>query len=501
MKERYRGGEGGIVQEKQENTLLKHVIETFGCPYYILDVKDYKIKIANSLACSSILPQNITCHALTHKTNTPCRGKEHPCPIEEVKRTKKPVIVEHIHYDENGNMKNIEVHGYPICDSRGNVVHMIEYHLDVTERKKIERLQEKRFEVRIKTSEKDRIPLTKKEKLVLYGLCAYPRFNDKMLAEKLNLKRPTVTAIRNRLKKENWFKIINIPNFYALGCELFSIVHCNFNTALKERKELGIIDEIKNFPEVVFSSETDECSLGIFVSKKFIDIRKFLDSSSIIKHEILKNEINLLNFFYELSMIKALNFSSLLNYIFEFGFPERKEQTFHFEKISLNKLNHNNKRILYTLVQFPEASIAEIAKKVWLSRLTVSKIKKKLIKEGFLITSMIPNLRKLSLELFAAVSFKFEPKIMKKVYMLDYKIRKKECNTVMKIIGNKDVTSLMFFKNKEECEERVNQLVDFYNKNNIPFEKELVTFPLEKLAFMKLDLATLTKNLLFPEDF
>ncbi|GAH16450.1 unnamed protein product, partial [marine sediment metagenome] len=59
-----------------------------------------------------------------------------------MKKTKKPVVVEHIHYDEGGNARNIEVHGYPILDTEGNVVQMIEYCLDITERKQVgEKLQ------------------------------------------------------------------------------------------------------------------------------------------------------------------------------------------------------------------------------------------------------------------------------------------------------------------------------------------------------------------------
>lgn len=55
-----------------------------------------------------------------------------------MKRTKKPVVVEHIRYDKDGSKRNIEVHGYPILDSEGNVAQMIEHALDITERKQAE---------------------------------------------------------------------------------------------------------------------------------------------------------------------------------------------------------------------------------------------------------------------------------------------------------------------------------------------------------------------------
>ncbi|MBU4261779.1 MAG: PAS domain-containing protein [Proteobacteria bacterium] len=76
--------------------------------------------------------------ALTHHRDLPCDGIEHGCPLQIIKETRKPVTLEHVHYDRQGNPRNVEVHGYPIFDREGNVVQMLEYSLDITERKKME---------------------------------------------------------------------------------------------------------------------------------------------------------------------------------------------------------------------------------------------------------------------------------------------------------------------------------------------------------------------------
>jgi signal transduction histidine kinase len=55
-----------------------------------------------------------------------------------VKRTRQPVTVEHIHYDRDGNPRDMEVHAYPIFDEQGNIAQMIEYSLDITDRKRLE---------------------------------------------------------------------------------------------------------------------------------------------------------------------------------------------------------------------------------------------------------------------------------------------------------------------------------------------------------------------------
>jgi len=119
---------------KQQNQFLNTIIESLTNPFYVINTEDYSIKIANTAAQTQNTLHLTSCHALTHNSNTPCDGSEHPCPLAIIRRTKKPVIVKHIHLDKAGNSRNIEVHGYPIFNSKGDVVQMIEYSIDITER-------------------------------------------------------------------------------------------------------------------------------------------------------------------------------------------------------------------------------------------------------------------------------------------------------------------------------------------------------------------------------
>ncbi len=121
-----------------QNEFLNSVLDSLSHPFYVIDANDYTIKMANQATKMGNLSANPTCYALTHKSSKPCRGADHVCPLEEVKKTKTPVVVEHIHYDADGNARYVEVHGYPVFDTEGNVIQMIEYSLDITERKRVE---------------------------------------------------------------------------------------------------------------------------------------------------------------------------------------------------------------------------------------------------------------------------------------------------------------------------------------------------------------------------
>lgn len=122
---------------EERNIFLKTVTESLTYPFFVLDANDYTVKMANAATFDGPFHEGTTCYFLSHRRDNPCSA-EHVCPLEEVKKTKNPMVVEHIHYDKDGNLKNVEVHAYPIMDKEDKVVQLIEYYLDITARKKVE---------------------------------------------------------------------------------------------------------------------------------------------------------------------------------------------------------------------------------------------------------------------------------------------------------------------------------------------------------------------------
>jgi signal transduction histidine kinase len=118
----------------EQKAFLENVIESLPHPFYVIDADDYTILSAN--AASGLRgATGVTCYALTHRQERPCSETGSLCPLEAVKATGKPVTVEHIHYDADGKPKAYEVHGVPVTDADGKVIQMIEYALDITERR------------------------------------------------------------------------------------------------------------------------------------------------------------------------------------------------------------------------------------------------------------------------------------------------------------------------------------------------------------------------------
>ncbi len=146
---------------QQQHDFMETVLESLAHPFYVIDASDYTIKMANSAASFGEISDSSTCYALTHGRSQPCAGDNHLCPLEEVRQTGRPAVAEHVHYDKHGNARHVEVHAHPIFDASGTVVQVIEYSLDITDRKRADKERELLIrELEAKNAELERFTYT-----------------------------------------------------------------------------------------------------------------------------------------------------------------------------------------------------------------------------------------------------------------------------------------------------------------------------------------------------
>lgn len=126
---------------RQSRAFLQTVIDAIPETMLVID-RDYRISLANRAArqmAGGIDPTIcLTCHRLSHHRSLPCEGRNEPCPLAEVIRTKAPVTVTHAHYDATGKEVFVEVSAAPVFDEAGKVTHIIEACRDITERRQAE---------------------------------------------------------------------------------------------------------------------------------------------------------------------------------------------------------------------------------------------------------------------------------------------------------------------------------------------------------------------------
>jgi PAS domain S-box-containing protein len=119
---------------QSQHDFLEKVKESLTHPFYVIDANDYTVTMANDASGFGLLEESSTCFSLTHRSTAPCDSIDHPCPLQEVKKRKEPVLVHHVHYDDKGNARFLEIYAYPIFDNNGTVTEIIEYAIDITER-------------------------------------------------------------------------------------------------------------------------------------------------------------------------------------------------------------------------------------------------------------------------------------------------------------------------------------------------------------------------------
>jgi len=125
-----------------ESGLCTRAIDALNHPFYVIDADTYAITLSNAAARSGDPIAGCTCYGHTHHQNQPCDALGERCPLAEVRRTGQPAFVEHLHYDAQGSVRAFEVHAFPLWDAGGRLAAIVEYTLEITERKEVERLQD-----------------------------------------------------------------------------------------------------------------------------------------------------------------------------------------------------------------------------------------------------------------------------------------------------------------------------------------------------------------------
>ncbi len=125
-----------------QNEFLVNIIESLAHPFIVIDVANYRINIANSAAKRLDFKPGMTCHELNHGYGRPCSTDEHRCVVREVAATRRPVTLEHFHIDADEREVEHEVHAFPLFNANGKVVQVIQYCIDITEKKRLESIAE-----------------------------------------------------------------------------------------------------------------------------------------------------------------------------------------------------------------------------------------------------------------------------------------------------------------------------------------------------------------------
>ena len=347
--------------------------------------------------------------------------------------------------------------------------------------------------------------LTKKEKQVFYNIVKNPDSNDKEISGSVGIKRSTVTAIRNRLRKEGFYSNIIIPNLPALGCRILGITYGKYNPRApqEERMKAKTFGEGIKHPELVFARSTDTEFLRLYVAEHLADIRVTQDKM-FMDYESL-NFIEYSNSIYypfELCYITSLfNFVPCVGGILGIETEDADYNNYKFSQNS-KKVNLTNaeKVIMDAVVKHPEANVVELSSITGKTRSTISKIRAEFYESNLIQTICLPALEKLGCELMVFLHTKFNPKSSIETRKEDMNFIKKTASHIFKVSGNVESAGIIIPKNYTEFIACYNNMISLYReKNYISDNPYSLLFPVEKIKTKKLDFSAITHKMLFDE--
>jgi DNA-binding MarR family transcriptional regulator len=259
--------------------------------------------------------------------------------------------------------------------------------------------------------------LSKNEMLTMYGLVRYPTYNDRVLANEIKLKMSTVTAIRNRLKREGYFRTVRVPYLERLGGELLVVTTSRLNI-LKPREELlRALKDIVGSIEDVFYAIADQNHLVMFsMCRNYTDAwtdaersQQLLTDKGVLAGRTARQQTVIfpLN---QTKLLRFFDFSRILTKLYglEYFGPE-PQVTVNLETPQPRRLSRIEKRVFLGLVRHPDLVDNDVAKRIGVTRQSVTKIRKRLESEGLLATVRVPDIQKTGMEILAVSRYEALP--------------------------------------------------------------------------------------------
>ncbi len=343
--------------------------------------------------------------------------------------------------------------------------------------------------------------MSKKENLILYGLTRYPGLSDKEISEKIHIPRTTLTGVKNKLKKRGVYNCINIPNFTALGFELMSVISFELNPSTSQNRILNNCSGILKKKDVIYAQITDLEGLLICIFRDYTEYKKEIEPyiNELVYGNYFKR-IYIHHFPLKLSkIIRFMDFSPIIRRLFEIeDKPDAKNDFMNYH--GLNKISKTDGMLIKVLAAYPELSDAEIAKKVSLSRSRVSQIKKKLITEGFIKSSVFPDLTNLRVNLISVMSLGVNPKCSPKERENQINNVSSESSIIFSVLTDTEFLSIHLLKDYDHYKEVYENMDRIGRESNfIADEMKTILLPVENIGSTKIDFASIVDKM-FPTD-
>ncbi len=300
------------------------------------------------------------------------------------------------------------------------------------------------------------------QKEILCGALKNPDMSVKELADFLDMNYWTVYKSLEKMKKEGVYREVIIPDFHSLGFELLVVGYGSLNK--KKMNNLQKVKNIRDYPPfssgifysfaesyrgfvIAVSKNFTEVFKGLIYAERLIKVREFLQTENT-RMIIFPFELTEIPMFFDYAPLICKDFNIEME-----GWTKNSEEK--------KPLKGKEFDVLLQLVKNPSNTVSSIARYTGLSQQSVSKIKSKLFKQGWLSRKIIPNLAKMGYDVLVFAHWTSNPDPMEKLKRKDLrKFGYDLSNIVFAAYNSLEGVALAPFKTLKESRD----IVSFFEK-------------------------------------
>lgn len=224
------------------------------------------------------------------------------------------------------------------------------------------------------------------------------------------MKASTVTAIRRKLVGSGCVRLVEVPDFARIGCELlvFSFGRLVSYPPLKER--LPKVSDLLEKKEIVFCLMEPGQDFMVQLSRNYTRaIRNILSIEEGYQFEgFVEEPIDVVAFPYETSRVpRYFDFSPVLDALF--GCEENERLHGSFFGRGPTRLTRKESLVLAGMAEDPGATDTELSERLGISRMTVGRARRKFREERLTNRIWVPDLAKIGVRLIVVTYASFHP--------------------------------------------------------------------------------------------
>ena len=327
--------------------------------------------------------------------------------------------------------------------------------------------------------------LTDKEKIVLYGLIRHPELNDIELGGRIDIKRPTITAIRNRLEKQRIFSTIRIPDLSRLGCEVITATFTEYNP-LTPFNARGVVEP--DNPSTFFEIITHSKQFTLSATKNYTEARRQVEDHIVYGYENDYFNIEDLSTtsipLPSSKIFMFFDYSHVLRNHFDIDADSRMICDPRVRVVKPYDFDPNEKKVYQALIECPTLRETVLAKNISMSRGAVHDICKRFREESLYNTVRIPDLKSLGFELIVYNRIYFSPLMILPKRKSNIEQAINDGHHFLIIAGAMESSTLSAFTNYTDFQDRIRQLTEYGRKRGyLRRDPDHAIFPFEDVNY------------------